>query len=388
MSALADTFPRTGRALATDRHRATLAAAALVAACLALLAAFLLAARVPLHAVSRSARLEAATESRGIAAGVAGIVSEAPGPGPGRPLAAGDAILVLDDRAERIAREAAAARHEALVAETASLRSRLRSATAAIAPRREAFEAGIAGAAARADEAAEQARLLAEIAERISTLRRAGSASEVDELRARSDVVRTEAAALAARHALSGLTREAEAAAESGEAEIEGLRADLARVEGEAAALAAEVRRLDHEIARRTVRAPVPGIVVDAPRLLPGSRVEEGTIVATLLPDGPIRAVAEFSPADGIGRVRTGQRARVRLDGFPASEFGVIEARVTSVALEAREGGVRAEISFEEAPPSGLPSRHGMPATIEVEVDRVSPISLLLGALAGGSQAR
>lgn len=56
---------------------------------------------------------------------------------------------------------------------------------------------------------------------------------------------------------------------------------------------------------------------------------ECGRVVATHLVLG-----AEFAPSSALGRVRPGQRARVRLAGFPWTEYGTISASVASVAAD------------------------------------------------------
>jgi hypothetical protein len=51
---------------------------------------------------------------------------------------------------------------------------------------------------------------------------------------------------------------------------------------------------------------------------------------------------------------------------------------VVSVAGEVRNGQVRVELALlpDSAPP--IPVQHGLPGTVEVEVDRVSPATLVL----------
>ena len=90
-----------------------------------------------------------------------------------------------------------------------------------------------------------------------------------------------------------------------------------------------------------------------------------------------------------VGIIRAGQPARVKLDGYPWSVYGTVGARVTSVGTEptilptaeAVPGTVRVEL--EVAPPEDprIQIQHGMTATVEVEVARVSPVVLLLRAI-------
>src|SRR4029450_13885942 len=102
-----------------------------------------------------------------------------------------------------------------------------------------------------------------------------------------------------------------------------------------------------------------------------------------------------FLPPDALGRLRPGQPARLRLTGFPWTQYGSVTARVASVAAEGRDGRLRVEFSIVPAPASLIPLQHGLPGTVEVEVARVSPPTPVLdtlwkrlGGLAGGPTTR
>jgi membrane fusion protein (multidrug efflux system) len=96
------------------------------------------------------------------------------------------------------------------------------------------------------------------------------------------------------------------------------------------------------------------------------------------MPTGKLRVVAEFAPEAAFGRIRPGQPARMRLDGFPWLQFGTISATVDSVAGETRAGRVRVELEVLADPTSAIPLQHGLPGTVEIEVERVLPAKLAL----------
>jgi hypothetical protein len=110
-----------------------------------------------------------------------------------------------------------------------------------------------------------------------------------------------------------------------------------------------------------------------------GQVLQAGEAVATIVPDGGLRIVAAYRPADALGRVRAGQPARLRLDGFPATQFGNIRAVVSSSARELRDGRVRVELELTGLP-GGIPLQHGLPGRVEIEVERLSPAALVLRA--------
>jgi membrane fusion protein (multidrug efflux system) len=89
--------------------------------------------------------------------------------------------------------------------------------------------------------------------------------------------------------------------------------------------------------------------------------------------------VAEFAPSQAVGRIAPGQRARVRLEGFPWAQHGTVPGSVSQIGSEMRDGRIRVELALDAAR-SPIPLRHGLPGTVEVEVERVSPALLVLRA--------
>jgi membrane fusion protein (multidrug efflux system) len=90
--------------------------------------------------------------------------------------------------------------------------------------------------------------------------------------------------------------------------------------------------------------------------------------------------IAEFVPAAALGRVKAGQPARLRLTGFPWAQYGSVGAAVSSVGSEIRDGKVRVELTVRPEAASRIPAQHGLPGSVEVEVERISPAYLMLRA--------
>lgn len=164
-------------------------------------------------------------------------------------------------------------------------------------------------------------------------------------------------------------------------------RASLAELERDAAALRGsladalgEVEGLRDEIELRTIRAPVAGRLAEVARLAPTSVVEAGDRLFTVVPDGDLRLRASFDVADALGRIRPGQTAVVRLDGFPWSQFGTLEAAVVRVGGEARDGRLDVLLELEAEPPDGVELVHGMTARVEIAVEELSPAALVVRA--------
>ena len=108
--------------------------------------------------------------------------------------------------------------------------------------------------------------------------------------------------------------------------------------------------------------------------------VREGDRLAAVVPRGELQVVADFLPPSALGRIRPGQPARLRLEGFPWTQYGSLAATVSRVASEVRNGRIRVELSVDSNGASPIPLQHGLPGTVEVEVERVSPATLVLRA--------
>jgi hypothetical protein len=102
------------------------------------------------------------------------------------------------------------------------------------------------------------------------------------------------------------------------------------------------------------------------------------------VPTGDLRIVASFEPADALGRIQPGQPARLRLDGFPWTEYGSIGATVTHVGSEVRDGRIRVELAVNPHAANRVPMQHGLPGTVQVVVERISPASLVLRVVGRG----
>ncbi|MDJ0835644.1 MAG: biotin/lipoyl-binding protein [Acidobacteriota bacterium] len=130
------------------------------------------------------------------------------------------------------------------------------------------------------------------------------------------------------------------------------------------------------------IHATTDGVVGETVTLNPGQWLETGTRFATLLPPGRTRVHAQFNPGQALGRIEKGQRAVLRFPAFPWLRFGSREALVTHVSGEIREGLMEVILNPSDIG-SGerIPLTHGLPCTVEIEVDRISPWSLFLRKL-------
>ena len=120
------------------------------------------------------------------------------------------------------------------------------------------------------------------------------------------------------------------------------------------------------------------GRVGEAAILRVGAVVKEGDRLGSIVPAGRLMVVAQYPAQAAFGRIRTGQPATLRLEGFPWAEFGTVSATVARVAQEVRDGNVRVELAVDANSSFRGKLEHGMPGTLEVTVERLPPLSLVL----------
>lgn len=162
------------------------------------------------------------------------------------------------------------------------------------------------------------------------------------------------------------------------EARIARLQGEVATVEAQRESLRAEAARLSYEIQRRKILAATDGKIGEVSALRVGTMVVDGEHLGSIVPQGSLLVVAQYQAHAAFGRIHVGQRAALRLDGFPWAEFGSVSAVVERVAQEVRDGKVRVELVIVRGSTFRGTLEHGMPGTLEVGVEHVTPWRLLL----------
>jgi multidrug resistance efflux pump len=336
-------------------------------------------ARVSVYELSRTARVEVETASHEIDAPVAGRVMKS-ALGLGRSVNAGDVLLELEGDRYRLERDAELTRLRVVAPQIEALRREL--VEEEVAVRGEGLVAAASAQEERARQRASEAmaRLKAGEQSQLEELQRSQAASALETARTAAEAQQHRAESEAHVAAIGRMGSEKGLRLATRRADIARLEQDVARLDGERQVSEARVRMLEQEIALRVVRAPISGRIEAVVDLRPGSVVEAGARLGTIVPSGTLRAVAFYDPATSVGRVRSGQRARLRLHGFPWTKYGSIPATVDRVGNEPKDGTVRVELLLRPDPGNRIPLQHGLPASAEVEVERVSPASLVLDA--------
>lgn len=381
---MSNSFHRVSRSLRAD-NGAVPALGILVAAILgAGWLAWAFESHVTRYEVSDSARLEVDHAAYPIQANVSGRLA-ASNLVLGKQVHAGEILAQLDDNSERLSLQEERAHLAALHPQLAAIESQLDTEDRGRADERRVLDVSADAARAQYREADAQAVLAEQQAARAARLQAEGILAAADAERAKAEAQSKRAAADSLKISISRLEPELEVRNQDRDLRQKQILADIARLNADLATSSADVHRLEYELARRSIRAPISGRLAECAALHPGVQISEGQQIGVILPAGKTQVIAEFEPS-ALGKLRRGERAIVRLQGFPWAQYGTLSAQVSNVAGDIRDGKVRVELSIDPASHSRIPLQHGLPGSVEVEVERLTPAALLLrsaGAVAG-----
>jgi membrane fusion protein (multidrug efflux system) len=377
---MAAAFPQTLRALAADRPHTSLAALVLAASVTASWAVWVTTAEVSVQVVTERARIEVDQRAHAVDAPMAARVTRVDLE-LGGDVTVGAPLVELDVEPERRRLDHLRARLAAIEPQIEAVRRELAARERSLGDDERATLAAIDEGRARLDEARVAAHQAEGEARAAATLLDGGAIAELEAARVSSVAEQRRAAASAASLTLERIQREQRTRGSEGLARIEALRRDLAGFEGDRSTLRAEERVIEETIQRSVVRAPVAGKIGEVAPVTAGAYVHAGDRLFSVVPPGDLKAVADYVPKDALGRVREGQEARLRLEGFPWMQYGVVPARVTRVGGELRDGRVRVELAILPGSVSAIPLQHGLPAIAEVDVERLTPARLVLRAI-------
>ncbi len=376
---MAQRFAQTMRALDADNVRRSAGLWALSGVAIACWTAWMLFGRVVVYETSGRARLEVQQAPHHLAALSPSRVA-ASHLALGRTVEAGEVLVLLESTSEALRLKEEEAKLAVLPRRIASLRKEEEARRSEREEDLEASRAAVAASTHRLREADLATEFARENERRIARLNAMGSATLVEAQRTATEAQKLAAARDGLAADIKRIEREASMRAAQRNAQIEAIENTIVQLQGEIETTEATARRLREDIEKLSIRSPIAGRIGDVVPLHAGAYVAQGQRLATVVPPGDLIAVADFSPTTSLGRVRAGQRARLRLDSYPWSQYGVVEAIVSSVASEIRDGFVHAEFRITSKPATGIVLQHGLPGSVEVAVETLSPAALAVRA--------
>ena len=270
------------------------------------------------------------------------------------------------------------ARRAGLVRQIESTRQEMDARNQALRDTRRSVPPTLAEASARLQEAEIAANLAERRAARVRTQHDSSFISEAFWDSVTSTARQKRAMATAIRATLGHIRADGQLQQSEQSARVAALAREQGRLESELASVEASSAHVEHERQHSFIVAPTDGRLGEAVPLQPGSTVHDGDRLGAVIPPGLLRAIATFPAEQAIGRIRPGQRARLRIKSLPWVQYGTLMARVTHLASEGAQGNVRVELAVQDADRFPALLEHGLAATLEVEVERVRPIVLVL----------
>jgi membrane fusion protein (multidrug efflux system) len=290
----------------------------------------------------------------------------------------GDVLIELDSRVEQLRLQEQRVLRASLPNQLDKIDIELAAQQRALERTMAAGRAGLEEAQARAREAETPAQLAELDSQRTSRLHEEGLVSNSELSRVQADARERQAAADGRRLAVQRQASERDATLANLRARVAELGRVRARLQGELASASASIASLEQVVEERRIRAPAAGRVGDIVEVRVGDVVEDGTPFGTVVPDGQLKVISSFVAGEAVGRLARGQPARLRLDGFPWTQYGSLAATVVAVGEEARDGLVRVELRLLPDRAPAVQAQHGLLGVVEVEVERVSPATLVL----------
>jgi len=334
-------------------------------------------ARISLFEVTDKARLEVDRAIYPVEAPISGKVTAA-WLAVGREVKPGDALFEIEADSAQLQLQEERARLGTVTPEIRALFDQIDAEQNALNDEQKQYDATIEEARAEIRIAESPAQYATEDEKRLQSLFAQGLIAEREYSKGRFDTKQKTTTVERLRLAIGRLDTERRTKASERRTRIEKLRADVTHLQGQMSTSKKTIDRLSYEVTRRTIRATVAGRLGEVAPLRTGAYVTEGQRLGAIVPQGRLAVVAEFPAAAAIGRIRRGQPAQLRLQGYPWAQFGSITARVASVASEIRDGTVRVELEVSAAPQSAIPMQHGLPGAVEVEVERIAPFALVM----------
>lgn len=370
-------FARSFQRLRADHGKSTLWISATSGAALAAWIFWALFAQVSLYEVSGDARVELDGATYPIDSPFAGRIV-ATSLHPGQQVRRGDLLIEIDAMAEQLQLREVQVQAQGLEPQIAQLHVQIEAERSMRSEEDRAARLKAQEAESRVHEAQIPADYAAKNLPRIRALHAQNYVSAHELEKAESDASQLRAAASALEMAASRIPQDQAARNRERDVRIGRLQGEIATLEAQRDTLQAETARLNYEIERRRIRAPVDGLIGEAVNLRVGAVVADGSRLGAIVPAGRLLVVAHYPAQAAFGRIRAGQPATLRLDGFPWAEFGTVSATVADVGREVRDGKVRVELALLPRSSFRGSLEHGMPGTLEVAVERLSPLNLTL----------
>lgn len=293
-------FPHSLRTLHADGFRRGILMLICAATLLGAWVCWFLLARIDRYEVTGVARVEVDLSGHPLQSTLAGRVA-ATTLRMGRAVIEGEVLVELETSGQRLQVQEERTKLMALAPQIAVLREEAGAQERARAEERVVSHVAGEQAGAQLREAGIVSTLADDEAGRANRLRAEGIVSESEFQRSRAESQRRHAELDSLRLAIGRLDPEQRVREYDRDARVNQLQGGVTRLEGQIVTTAASIKRLQYEIEKCVIRAPISGRLAEVAVLRAGSYVAEGEKLAVVLPRGNYRVIAEFPPARRAG---------------------------------------------------------------------------------------
>jgi len=109
----------------------------------------------------------------------------------------------------------------------------------------------------------------------------------------------------------------------------------LDEAERQVATLTKKLAQADSKLDNLVIKSPIDGIVQASTVTTGGQVVSPSEELMRIVPDDAVLEIEAYLPNKDIGFVKVGQKAVVKIESFPFTRYGTVEAVVTRVARDA-----------------------------------------------------
>ncbi len=379
-------FSRTLRSVQADGFGVTVPLLVVAVALTIAWGCWLVIAQVPVHVVSLSSRVELEQAVWAVETTVGGTLAQSRLE-LGSAVERGDELAQLDRSLEEFELQARRAQLASTQGQIDALEAELVAHEQALTDAGLSSSSALVEAASRVQDATLVAALARKEYEITAKLKPEGYVSELSAFRAETQMQQADMSRASLPATLERERNERAALSSGRRATLARLRREKQVLLGVRQVALTEIEELERNLDRRTLRAPASGTVAEVSPIAMRSYLGPGTRLATIVAPTDLHVVAEFPAASALGRLKVGQRATMRLEGFSWSQYGELELEVVRAASEAKAGSIRVELRLIGEPPPGIQLQHGLAGDCYVQVEQASPVDLLLRAAGGGQRA-
>jgi membrane fusion protein (multidrug efflux system) len=372
-------FYNTTHALKLDSYRTAITVTCIGLVLLAIWLAWFSFSKITIYETSSKVRLEVNNFSNPITTLVSGKVNSV-NFSLAKEIKANDVLLVLDSNNENLRLKEAEAKLQSLPSQISALEKQIIALNHAKFETQQANLSAVQSVRSRQNEINSAIAFAKDNEHRLTELSNLGQMPLIETLKARTEVQKLNAGKDALESDVQKLLKETETHKHQQDAEIENLNREIARLKGEELITQTLMATLQQSIDNHTILSPVSGKIGEMIPLQVGSYVTAGDKLGSIIPYSDLKIVADFLPSSVIGRIKVGQTASMRLDAFPWAQYGTLKAKVSRVGSEIRDNQVKVEFVPETTANSMIVLQHGLPGSIEVTIEQLSPAVMVLRA--------